>query len=33
MELAAPIPVSEIFVTSGFPEFTFVPPVVYPSDG
>jgi hypothetical protein len=25
-----PIPVGEIFVTSGFPEFTFVPPVVYP---
>jgi hypothetical protein len=27
---ATPIRVSEIYVTSGFPEFTFVPPVVYP---
>lgn len=27
---AQPIPVGDIFVTSGFPEFTFVPPVVYP---
>ncbi len=25
-----PIPVSDIYVTSGFPEFTFVAPVVYP---
>lgn len=25
-----PVAVSQIFVTSGFPEFTFVPPVVYP---
>ena len=24
------IPVGDIFVTAGFPEFTFVPPVVYP---
>lgn len=30
MATSKAIPVSDIFVTSGFPEFTFVPPVVYP---
>lgn len=30
MATNARIPVADIFVTSGFPEFTFVPPVVYP---
>lgn len=30
MASAQKISVSDIFVTSGFPEFTFVPPVIYP---
>ena len=30
MAASQKIAVSDIFVTSGFPEFTFVPPVVYP---